>query len=344
MDVREEIINLHRTGHTKSSIMKALKVGRRAVDRWVAESDSLRPNVHDKPRSGRPVKTTSAQRKAIRRAWTPKRNAAEVSKSLAKAGTVQISRHTISQLWHIQRRPLVYASVTMQKRLTASNRSDRVAFCSDEKPTSTTPWAFTDGKVCSLYTNGNGKTGMAWRRADERLQVVPGKLIARFHFYGMVGRGLKTKLIFVPPSPTKGSSKPTSGITFKGSHYINLMKKFMPELDKWRPNRDYAIIRDKAKQHVSKASKTAMDDLGLPILESFPAQCWDINCIEHVWAQLMIQLRHHRARTPDGFMKVIQKGWAAISQATIDKLVAGVPRRLQRIKELKGEWISSYRC
>jgi hypothetical protein len=125
---------------------------------------------------------------------------------------------------------------------------------------------------------------------------------------------------------------------------INLMKGFMPELDKWRPNRDYAIIRDKAKQHVSKASKTAMDVLGLPILESFPAQCWDINCIEHVWAQLMIQLRHHRARTPDGFMKVIQKGWAAISQATIDKLVAGVPQRLQIIKELKGAWISSYRC
>jgi transposase len=263
LDVRTRIIDLHRTGRTKASIMKSLKVGRRAVDRWVAEADSLRPNVHDKPRPGRNVKTTAAQRKAVRRAWTPKRNASEVSKSLAKAGTVDVSRQTVSRLWHVQRRPLAYAAVTMQKRLSAANRSDRVAFCSKEKPTSRTPWAFTDGKVCSLYTNGDGKTGMAWQRIDDKMQVVPGKLLARFHFYGMVGHGLKSKLIFVHPSPPKGSSKPTSGITFKGADYVKLMRGFKPDLDEWRPNGAYAIIRDKAKQHISKASKTAMAELGL---------------------------------------------------------------------------------
>jgi hypothetical protein len=81
----------------------------------------------------------------------------------------------------------------------------------------------------------------------------------------------------------------------------------------------------------------------LPILESYPPQSWIINCIEHVWAQLVREMDGHRARSPDRFRKVILSAWGRVSQETVDKLVTGVPQRLKRIADLGGDWISASR-
>jgi hypothetical protein len=85
-----------------------------------------------------------------------------------------------------------------------------------------------------------------------------------------------------------------------------------------------------------------MEPLNLPFLEAFPAQSWDINCIEHVWAQLAIRVRGQRPRTAMGLKRVIQEEWMAIQQSTIDKLIAGVPNRIQKIAEKQGRWIGPY--
>lgn len=106
--------------------------------------------------------------------------------------------------------------------------------------------------------------------------------------------------------------------------------------------RPYWIIRDRAKQHTSKATVKALQPLELPIMESFPDQSWDINCIEHVWAQLAAAVKLRRPTTARGFKEVIQQEWAGIAQSTIDTLVAGVPLRIQKIAKLKGSWIAEY--
>ena len=339
LDLRHSIIKSKRAGWSNKKIMKHWGLSRSAVERWAKEAAKRSPNVLDLHRSGRPLKTTATQRKAIKRACTKKATASKVSRALRARGTADISRKTVARIWHMGSQPYIYAPVVPQKHLSAVNKQKRLEFCSSYKPTSHMPWAFTDGKVCSLYSGSDGRTGMAWQRVNEPLRPTPGKLIARFHFYAVVGLGLKSKLIFVSPSPKKGSSMPTDSKTFTGEDYVELMRGFKAVLGAWRPSGKYWIIRDRATQHVSAASRKAVAPMNLPILESYPPQSWDINCIEHLWAQLVGEMDGHRARSPDGFRKVILKAWGRISQTTVDKLVAGVPLRLKRI-DLDGDWIS----
>lgn len=319
--------------------MKHLSLGRTAVERWVIESGESSPNVLEKRRPGRPTKFNEAKQKAVRRAWTGKRGASSVARDLTAKSTPSISRQSVSRIWGSGRNPIMYTPVVKQRRLSAANKRKRMQFCLDHSPTSSMPWAFTDGKVCSLYENDNGNRSMAWQRVGDVPPPLSHKLIARFFFYAVVGKGLKSRLIFTDPSPQKGSGKATGSQNFTGASYVKLMTGLTTDLDAWRLDGHYRLIRDRATQHTSAASSKALIPLKLPILESFPPQSWDINAIERVWAQLVKKMEGHRARTPDGFRRVIMKAWDKISQTTIDKIVVGVPSRIREIVALKGEWI-----
>ena len=342
--LRREISDRHRSGQSAVQIQRELKLGKAAVSRWIAEGNKRRPCWEDSPRSGRPCKLNAAQRKAVRRSRNGKHTATAVALAFGGHAAPKISRMLVARLWHSGRKPCVWAKKVVRKRLSPVNKLKRLAFVRAHRPTAATPWAFTDGKVVSLYSGEAGGTRMCWQRVDELDkpdEAGPSKLIARFFIYAVVGKNLKSRLLFTAPSPKKGSGRPTAGRAFVSSDYVQLMRTFKRELARWRPSGRYHLIRDRAPQHVSRTSNEAMADLGLPILESFPPQSWDINAIEFVWGQLTQQLSGHRARTPDGFRRAILKAWDNISQSTIDEIVAGVSGRMDRIMALEGGWIGA---
>ena len=118
------------------------------------------------------------------------------------------------------------------------------------------------------------------------------------------------------------------------------MKKLTRELEGQKPQLGkLSIMRDRASQHTSAKSAEDLEILDLPILKSFPAQSWDINCIEHVWAQLAAKLRSRRPTTPRGCKAAIMQEWEAIDQSAINRLVEKVPSRIQKIWGLDGKWI-----
>ena len=313
------------------------------MERWAEEADKRTPDMHDKPRSGRPCKFSPRQVKAVRRAFTPKRSPGKVARALTARGTVKISEGSVRRIWATARHPITYMKIIRPKRLSDINKQKRMAFAQHHMPTESTPWAFTDGKMCSLYLRDDGNFTCHWQKAGTTPSSDKNGLVARFFFYAVVGTGLKSDLIFTAPSPKKGTGLATGGRAFISSDYISLMRRFRKPLGIWRPGGRYFLIRDRARQHTSAESDRALSPLNLPILEAFPPQSWDINCIEHVWAQLSQKLRHHRARTPDGFRRAVLKAWDSISQETIDAIVEKVPGRLKKIAALKGEWIGKYK-
>jgi transposase len=342
--LRREISDRHRSKQSNIKIQHGMKLGKVAVARWIDEGEKKQPCWEDSPRSGRPCKLNGAQRTAVRRACRKKSTATAVALAFSKHGNPKISRMTVSRLWRSGRRPRIWAKKVVRKRLSPVNKKKRLDFARAYRPTAAIPWAFTDGKVLSLYTGEGGVTHMRWQRVDELDQpneAGPSKLVARFFIYAVVGRGIKSRLLFTAPSPTRGSGMATGARAFMSCNYVRLMRAFKQELVRWRPSGRYRLIRDRAPQHVSRTSNEAMASLGLPILEPFPPQSWDINAIEFVWAQLTLKLSGHRACTPDGFRRAIMKAWDSISQTTIDQIVAGVSGRMDMIVALEGGWIGA---
>lgn len=340
---RREIMNLKRCKLTYQQIQDRTGHGMGAIRHWGSMASQRNPDLSDKPRSGRPSKFTTKQRRAVVRAGVNKRKPGSVAKSLTRRGGMAISASTVRRIWAKARTPYRRCKISPQRRLSDINKRKRFDFASKYSPTTAHPWAFLDGKVCSLYENGVGQPHYEWRRVDQGSSVASGKLIARFFVYAVVGHNLKSQLIFTAPSPKKGSGEATGGRAFNSSDYIQLMRTIDKELQVWRPGGQYSIIRDRASQHTSAATEEALAPLNLTIMESFPPCSWDINCIEHVWAQLVNLLEGRRPTTPDGFRRAILESWDAISQDTINKIVAKVPERLRKIVEMNGEWISSYK-
>jgi transposase len=323
--------------------MAKLGVGRYFTDHWVAKAKEQRPNVDDKHRSGRPRALNRTLHKAVKRMATGRTTAVKIASRLAQKGKAQVSPSTVLRAIKSGRAGLVWRPVTMARSLREPNKIQRLQFCKSTNMTADVPWIFVDGKQLSLYSGKTSGLTHAWQHADATVHKGDGKLVAVYFFYAAVGLGFKSRLIFVPPSCVDKDT-PKSAETFKSEHFVGAMEQLARDLERaGYEGRPYLIIRDRAKQHVSKATVKALAPLKLPILESFPAQSWDINCIEHVWAQLAAAVRQRRPRSARGFKEIIQKEWAAIKQSTIDALVAGVPHRLEKIAELGGSWIGDYK-
>ena len=79
----------------------------------------------------------------------------------------------------------------------------------------------------------------------------------------------------------------------KDTTSFRILNRILHSHTPWSP---YQVIWVRAPQHIQRSNRKALEALGVPILESFPAQGWDINCVEHVWAQLQrsVSKRHPR--------------------------------------------------
>jgi hypothetical protein len=202
---------------------------------------------------------------------------------------------------------------------------------------------FVNGKSLSIFSTGKEGLRFVWAPTHQQPRKLKGRLVVTLSFYAAVANGHRSKLYFVPPSPPPKSGLKTSGTNFTSKDFVSVMKGMKKEFGSWFACSKYTIIRDKPRQHTSKEATKALAQLGLPILESYPAQSWDINCIEHVWAQLVRLVGGHRSTTPDGYRAVVIDCWRKIAQPTIDLLVDKVPERIKRIAINDGRWIDDYK-
>ena len=344
LQTRHRIVELFNNNRSKTSICKELKVARCTVDRWTNEAMRQAPDMADKHRSGQPKKLGPTDVRKIQKMSSPHLTATAAALKLKEHGKLNVSRFTIVRIWKAGKHPLFWRPVPKVRQLSTANKAARKAFCDTHKPTNKVKWVFLDGKMLSLYNDKHGSLSHAWQRDGEPLTKGAGELVAHFHFYAAVAHGFKSSLHFAPPSWQHGCIGPKSPETFKSGHFVEYMRKLATELEGQQPLLGkFVIIRDKASQHTSARAAEELQLLDLPILQSFPAQSWDINCIEHVWAQLVNKMSNRRPTTPRGYKKAIMQAWAAIEQSTINKLVAGVPRRVEKIRRLDGKWIGGYK-
>jgi transposase len=339
---RAAVVRYALRGCTKAHTIRQLKLSKAVVDRWWTGADGSAPCLEDSPRPGRPRLLDSTEAKAIKRALKGGATLTLVKKRRAQQGKLPVSMHTIQRAAARGRQPLAYQMERAVRVLSDANKKARYDWTGAFDPSSTTPWVFLDGKVVTVYQGRRGNVTMRWAPVGKPPARAKGKLLAYLYFYAAVAKGWRSKLYFVPPSPHVGSGKAKGDRAFESTDYERFMAGLDRELQRHFQGKLFSIIRDRASQHIKAEKHAVLSALNLPIVVDYPAQSWDINCIEHVWAQLVNQIRGHRAITADGLRRVVCAGWRAIEQSTIDRLVENVPNRIRRINESKGEWIGAY--
>lgn len=140
------------------------------------------------------------------------------------------------------------------------------------------------------------------------------------------------------PGPRKGV---TAAIYFDQITQGPLFDVWKKVMRNWRGYGRPQIVEDNAPVHVAKAARSrAIEELGMSFLPHPPSSpC--LNPIENVWNILKRRLAALRPRptSQDAIFEAAQRIWDEIPQADIDRLIMGMPRRLEAVIAAEGGYI-----
>lgn len=341
---RQQIIDLARQGYSFASIARQLQCNLQTVRRWAALKDECNPDLGDKPR-GRLSSTVSAQQAfRIRRLAKNGYSTRSISMKVKHDGRRVASKSTVHRV--LAAGGLLWLPVMRKRVLSESNKKKRVEFCNDalqKRSSEFSSWIFIDAKDLYLYRYPKGRLEYAWHdvgsKAPSRLSPSASSPYV-FRFYAAVGLGYKSPLYFVPPSPPKGSKKKRGTETFKSQHFVHMLTQLTSHIASGGQfSRGYKLLMDNAKQHTSSFSREAIKQLGIHVVEGYPAQSWDLNVIENCWGMLNNNLTKCKAESADGWRKRINLAWEGVQQGSIDALVMGMRARIQSVLVSQGEWV-----
>ena len=88
--------------------------------------------------------------------------------------------------------------------------------------------------------------------------------------------------------------------------------------------------------HVVKDRFAQLEEDGVLTLLPWPSQSPDLNPIEHVWGRLDVITKERKCNTLEELMVELQRGWEALPQELLKKLVHSMPRRIQAVLKAKG--------
>lgn len=340
---RREISELRAEGLSVASIRETFSICASTVARWVAEGRKPAPCWDDAPRSGRPHSLPAPQRAGLRRAALGGATAVQATGRINKRRAQPVSVATTRRALHGGSQPLTWAPVNHGRTLSPQNAQARVAFCRRHQWPSQVPLVFVDAKTMYVYSTPKGNLQRAWHAGAKAPTTPRSSNATTLFFYAAVGRGFKSPLFFTTPTPPMGS-RALKGPAFTAAAFQRaVLPRLKHALDAHYGRGAYRVVLDSARQHTAKSSREAMATLGFPLLEGFPAQSWDLNIIECVWAQLANRFARRRPRSGKGGRIAAKRCWAAIEQSSIDKLVDTLPDRMDKIVKGGGAWLTGYR-
>lgn len=288
----------------------------------------------------------SSERSKARRSAKSGHTVPAVTTSINMKRGQPVSQSTVRRALVHCKNPLVYGRKKRGRVLSSKNKLARLQFCIDNQSAQCGSWIFVDSKHFYCYKDGAGKVKYGWHDSHTKVVVPNSSNPIHFHVYAGVTKDHKTSLVFTAPSAPMGSKEKHGSEAFSSKHFIEVARRLQKEFVGWgRGGSRYPVLLDHATQHTSYASKAAINQIGLNLKEGFPAQCWDINIIENVWAVFDNKVRQWPGRTPDtpdGWRRRLRSAWAAVEQSTINKLVSQVRGRMANIIRNDGAWLFEY--
>ena len=138
--------------------------------------------------------------------------------------------------------------------------------------------------------------------------------------WGAVGYNYKSPLIFIDGQ-------------INGDYYLNNIIRnsgFLESVAKSFPDNNWILQQDNARPHIRRDIVEAMRNLNIKLLDNWPLYSPDLNIIEVIWAIMKSKIKCKNPNNKEELKRTIQEVWDNLSLATINSLIAQMPRRLQQ--------------
>ena len=277
------------------------------------------------PRRGRPLKTTSVQRKRI--VAYIRENPLSSAAAAARACGIPISGQTVrrilrvNSIQHVRIRP----SLVLPPRILAN----RLAFARSHVSWSQLTWdrvIFTDEKKFNLV--GNDSHISAWSLRHQRYEVsVIQPSQASLMVWGAISSLGTLHLLCTDPSITAATY-----VDMLENDFFNAMDYDLPA--------DMIWMHDNAPAHRAAHTKEYFERKGMEVLQ-WPARSPDLNPIENVWGILSQRVYAHGKtfNNTTYLWEAVSAEWRQIKQETIKNLYNSMPKRMVDALQANGKRI-----
>lgn len=327
IQIRERVIKFSEEGKSSREIASLLSIGKSTVNDIIVKYRAGY-GLKDRPRSGRPRKTSKKVDRIIKRKSTAdvKKTAAEIAREIQDENLANVSRSTVTRRLHDVG---LFGRIGIKKPLISKkNKKARLQFAKDHQN-----WTVEDRKKVAF--------------SDE----------SKFNLFGSDGRqhvrrpiGTRNDVRYqIPTVKHGGGSVMVWGVfsaqgvgplveingNMNAAIYKDILERNLLAYAEETMPQDWIFQQDNDPKHTSKLLKQWFSASNVRVL-SWPSQSPDLNPIEHLWEKLDRQVRKHTYSNKVTLFKSLKEEWGKIPPACINRLIESMPHRCAAVIAAKG--------
>ncbi|CAK9801681.1 Transposable element Tcb1 transposase [Anthophora quadrimaculata] len=327
IQVRKVVVKLSREGKSSREISVLLAIDKTPVNN-ILNKFKTTGSLADRPRSGRPRKTTARVDKLIRRKSVVdvRKTAGVIAQELHDENLADVSRITASRRL---RDVGLFGRVGVKKPLISTkNQRARLQFAKNYQCWTVQDWKkvlFSDESKFKLF----GSDGKQYVRRP-------------------VGTRYNSKYQIPPVKHGGGGAMVWGAFSYEGVGplveiegvmdcfvYKDILDKQMLPFAKDNMPDGWIFQHDTDPKHASKIVSQYLSAKNVRVLE-WPAQSPDLNPIEHLWDKLGRRVTNKKHSNKRDLFKTLSEEWNKIPRDTIIGLIESMPRRCAAVIIFKG--------
>ena len=326
-DIKNAVIAALQCGTSQAEVARSFKLSRQLVSAW-NKAYNKRKSVENKPRSGRPKKTTSKEDRLIKKLSTSdvRKSAVQIKNELQENYDLAIHVSTVKR--RLKEFGLHGRRPTKKPLISAKNRKLRLAFAKKFRSWTSSEWSkvlWSDESKFNLVSSD----GIRYvrrpvnKRFDVRYQIPTvkhgGGNVMVWGCFSRHGVGPLFKI---------------DGIMDRFVYAEILKKQMLPYAQINMPP-GWLFQQDNDPKHKSKHVSDFMKLAKIKLLE-WPSQSADLNPIEHLWEELDRRVRCRNYSNKDALYEALRNEWSKIPIDRLQKLVDSMPARCEAVLKAKG--------
>ena len=307
---------------TARAVRRSASVVYRVIKRYNDENSLL-----NKPKTGRPVKTTMREDRAIVKLATKDRFLS--SRRIANQFNMESDTTSISYKTVIRRLGKVGLTSRVAARkplISLRNRRKRLEFAKQHTVWTQSQWNnvfFSDESKYNLF--GNDGKNCVWRRSGERLAIDCTKKTVKFGGGSIMVWGIMSAAGVGPLVRIQGTVNADVYQRILSQHAVPCLQTMTNPV----------FMQDNAPCHKARKVMSYLSREGITVMD-WPAQSPDLNPIENLWKLVGDKAMQKNPKDADELWNVILEEWESIPASLCKKLINSCGRRCAAVIKQKG--------